>query len=107
MCECPRPRTASFDNENVNAASTASFSGAAGLKETAALPRCHTQESFFWFRKFGNNQEWSQLADAHRSGVKVWPLETAWNWGVTSANDFRNAGRRSTRNICPGKVVRL
>jgi hypothetical protein len=46
-------------------------------------------------------------ADAHRSGVKVWPLETARNLGVTSANGFRNAGRKSTRNACPGKVIRL
>jgi hypothetical protein len=44
-------------------------------------------------------------ADAHRCGVKVWPLETARNLGVTSANGFRNARRKSTRNTCPGKVI--
>jgi hypothetical protein len=46
-------------------------------------------------------------ADAHRCGVKVWPIETARNLGVTSANGFRNAGRKSTRNACPGKVIPL
>ena len=46
-------------------------------------------------------------ADAYRCGVKVWPLETARNLGVTSTNGFRNAGRKSTRNACPGKVIRV
>src|SRR5437763_9073476 len=46
-------------------------------------------------------------ADAHRCGVKVWPIETARNFGVTSANGFRNAGRKSTRNACRGKVIPL
>jgi hypothetical protein len=46
-------------------------------------------------------------ADAHRCGVKVCPMETARNLGVTSANGFRNAGRKSTSNSCPGKVICL
>jgi len=40
--------------------------------------------------------------ESHRCGVKVWPLETARNRGVTSANR-----RKSTSNTCPGKVICL
>jgi hypothetical protein len=32
-------------------------------------------------------------------------LDSARNSGVTLANGFRNAGRKSTNNACPGKVI--
>ena len=56
---------------------------------------------------FAHSIRFAIRAEAHRCGVKVWPIERARNLGVTSANGFRNAGRKSTRNTCPGKVIPL
>jgi hypothetical protein len=44
-------------------------------------------------------------ADQACAGVST--LDQQKNFGVISVNGFRNAGRKSTNNLSPGKVVRL
>jgi len=49
MCEHERHEPAILDIDTVNVASTASLSGAAALKETAALPRLPRARDLFQF----------------------------------------------------------